>query len=176
MQYDEKGDNMLYIADKLGELNFRQLMDVYEEGNLENAAKFYPREPQNQWLLLAEQAFHQYLRECFFPTKGARYCLWIVDGRYFSALRLEPYRDGLLLEALETHPAERRKGYAAALVNAVLTKYPDEKIYSHVGKKNTASIKTHESCGFQRTAEHAVYIDGSVHSNSCTLCYEKTAR
>ena len=122
MQYDEKGDNMLYIADKLGELNFRQLMDVYEEGNLENAAKFYPREPQNQWLLLAEQAFHQYLRECFFPTKGARYCLWIVDGRYFSALRLEPYRDGLLLEALETHPAERRKGYAAALVNAVLTK------------------------------------------------------
>ena len=161
---------MLYIAHRLGELNFRQLMDVYEEGNLENAAEFYPRAPQNQWLLLAEQAFHQYLKECFFPTEGARYCLWIVEGRYVSALRLEPYKDGLLLEALETHPKERRKGYAAALMKAVLAKYPDRKIYSHVGKKNIASIKTHESCGFHRILEHAVYADGSVLQSCCTFC------
>lgn len=161
---------MLYIAHKLGELNFRQLMDVYEEGNLENAAEFYPRAPQGQWLLLAEQAFHQYLKECFFPTQGARYCLWLVDGRYVSALRLEPYRDGLLLEALETLPTERRKGYAAALIKAVLAQYPEVKIYSHVGKKNVASIRTHESCGFHRILEHAVYADGSVLQNCCTFC------
>ncbi len=161
---------MLYIADRLGELNFRQLMDVYEEGNLENAAEFYPRAPQNQWLLLAEQAFHQYLKECFFPTQGARYCLWLIDGRYVSALRLESYRDGLLLEALETHPSERRKGYAGALIKAVLAQYPEEKIYSHVAKKNVASIKTHESCGFRRILEHAVYADGSVLQNCCTFC------
>lgn len=161
---------MLHIADKLGELNFRQLMDVYEEGNLENAAEFYSREPQNQWLLLAEQAFHQYLRECFFLTEGARCCMWIVNGRYVSALRLEPYRDGLLLEALETLPTERRKGYAAALIKAVLAQHPGETIYSHVGKKNIASIKTHESCGFHRILEHAVYADGSVLQNCCTFC------
>lgn len=161
---------MLYIACGLGELDFRELMDVYEEGNLENAAEFYPRAPQNQWLLLAEQAFYQYLKECFFPTESARYCVWIVDGRYVSALRLEPYKDGLLLEALETHPRERRKGYASALIKAVLAEYPDTKIYSHVGKKNIASIKTHESCGFHRILEHAVYADGSVLQSCCTFC------
>ena len=161
---------MLFVANRLGELNFRQLMDVYEEGNLENAAEFYPRVPENQWLLMTEQAFHQYLKECFFPAQGARYCIWTVDGRYVSALRLEPYRDGLLLEALETHPAERQKGYATALLKAVLAQYPEETIYSHVGKKNLASIKTHERCGFHRILEHAVYADGSVLQNCCTFC------
>ena len=161
---------MLFIAHSLGELNFRQLMDVYEEGNLENAAEFYPCAPKNQWPLLAEQAFHQYLKECFFTTQGARYCIWVVQDKYVSALRLEPYQDGLLLEALETLPTERQKGYATALVKAVLAQYPDEKIYSHVGKKNLASIKTHESCGFRRILEHAFYADGSVLQNSCTFC------
>lgn len=161
---------MLFIAHSLGELNFRQLMDVYEEGNLENAAEFYPNAPKNQWPLLAEQAFHQYLKECFFPTHGARYCIWVVEDKYVSALRLEPYQDGLLLEALETLPTERQKGYATALVKAVLAHCPNEKIYSHVGKKNLASIKTHESCGFRRILEHAVYADGSVLQNCCTFC------
>lgn len=161
---------MLFIAHSLGELNFRQLMDVYEEGNLENAAEFYPNAPKNQWPLLAEQAFHQYLKECFFPTHGARYCIWAAEDKYVSVLRLEPYQDGLLLEALETLPTERQKGYATALLKAVLAHCPNEKIYSHVGKKNLASIKTHEKCGFRRILEHAVYADGSVLQNSCTFC------
>lgn len=161
---------MLFVANKLKDLDFRQLMDVYEEGNLENAAEFFPHEPKEQWLLLAEQSFHQYLKECFFRTDGAQYCVWIVDGKYVSALRLEPYQDGLLLEALETMPCQRRKGYAADLVAAVLQSVGNRKIYSHVGKRNTASLRTHEKCGFRRILEHAVYADGSVFSNCCTLC------
>ena len=61
---------MLYIAKRLKDLDFRQLMDIYEEGNLENAAELWPEEPQGQQLLLAEQSFHQYLRECFFQRRG----------------------------------------------------------------------------------------------------------
>lgn len=161
---------MLYWANKLSELNFGQLMAVYREGNEENAKDFFPNVPENQQILMAEQSFHQYLRECFFKTSGARYALWVVDGRYVSALRLEPYQDGLLLEALETHPQHRRRGYAAALIQAVLAQNPGVKIYSHVGKRNTASIKTHEKCGFQRILEHAVYADGSVLTSACTFC------
>ncbi len=163
---------MLYIANQLKELDFRQLMDVYEEGNLENAAQFYPHAPKEQWLLLAEQSFHQFLRECFFQTSGAFYAVWVENGTYVSALRLEPYRDGLLLEALETKPDSRRKGYAAALVNAVLARLGETKVYSHVGKRNTASLKTHEKCGFRRIQEYAVYADGSVLSSCCTFCSE----
>ncbi len=164
---------MLRIAKCMKDLDFRQLMDVYEEGNLENAAQFFPCAPKEQWLLLAEQSFYQYLRECFFPTQGAYYCIWAEEGQYLSALRLEPYRDGLLLEALETRPDRRRQGCAAALMRAVLADAGDQKIYSHVSKRNTASVRIHEACGFHRILEHAVYADGSVFSNCCTFCSRK---
>lgn len=165
---------MLVIVRSLQELKFGQLMQVYEESNRENGAEFYPELPWNQQILQAEQDFYQYLRECFFGTNGAFYAVWEEKGSYVSTLRLEPYQDGLLLEALETAPAHRKRGYAAALIQAVLALPEIQKVYAHVHKKNTASLRTHESCGFHRILEYAVYIDGSVRNHSCTLCYEKT--
>ena len=161
---------MIRIINKMGQMNVRQLMDVYEESNRENAAQFFPREAEELGVLLAEQSFYQYLRECFFAEKGAYYAVWEENGRYVSALRLEPYQDGMLLEALETLPSERNKGYASRLVRSVLKIEEKTKVYSHVSKRNIASIRIHEKCGFRRILEHAVYADGSVFSNSCTLC------
>lgn len=163
---------MLLIFDKLKNLSFSQLMAVYEEGNQENAAEFWPDMEEGQRILRAEQEFHQYLREIFFPTEGAVYCIWEERGQYVSALRLEPYRDGLLLEALETAPVERRKGYAARLIAAVQEAFPHRKIYSHVHKRNIPSLKIHEKCSFKRISETAVGIDGSVSDRLCTLCWE----
>ena len=164
---------MLYWANKLKDLDFRQLMEIYEEGNLENAEIFYSDAPQNQWLQLAEDAFYQYLRETFFQTPGAVYAIWTEGGRYVSALRLEPYRDGLLLEALETDPRHRNEGYAAALIRAVLKELKGKRVYSHVGKRNAASLAVHEKCGFYRISETAAYIDGSVDNKAYTLSTHK---
>ena len=161
---------MLCVVKRMGELDFAALMEVYEEGNLENGEELWPELPEGLRLLNAEQAFHQYLRECFFVTPEAVYCIWQEKGKYVSALRLEPYQDGLLLEALETAPDSRRKGYAAALIKAVLETFGEKKIYSHVSKRNAASLRTHESCGFHRIADHAVYADGSVMQNHVTFC------
>ncbi len=161
---------LLLVVKKMADLDFRQLMDVYREGNLENAAEFFSNVPENQWLLLAEQSFYQYLREIFFATEGAFYAIWVDEGRYVSALRMEPYRDGLLLEALETAPQQRNRGYACALIHAVLSYVGESKVYSHVSKKNHASLAVHQKCGFHRIADHAVYADGSVFQSSCTLC------
>ena len=77
----------------------------------------------------------------------------------------------MLLEALETHPQHRRKGYALRLMAAVLA--GQSRVYSHVGKKNKASLGVHEKCGFRRISEQATYIDGSVNSHCCTLIWEK---
>ncbi|MBO5323120.1 MAG: GNAT family N-acetyltransferase [Oscillospiraceae bacterium] len=167
---------MLLIIKKMKELDFGQLMAVYEEGNRENGREFWPDLPEGQQLLRTELDFYQYLRESFFQTEGAFYAVWTENGKYVSALRLEPYQDGLLLEALETARAHRRKGYAMSLIRAVQEQLEDMRIYAHVHKKNTASLSTHERCGFRRILEHAVYIDGSVRTNTCTYCYEKTAR
>lgn len=161
---------MLILAKKHHEISFADLMAVYEEENRRNGELMYPQLPENQQILNAEQAFYQYLREGFFAIPGAVYAIWEEDGRYVSALRLEPYEDGLLLEALETAPAHRRQGYATRLIQEVQRTLPN-KIYSHVRKSNVASLAIHEKCGFCRVLEYARYIDGSVARNAVTLCY-----
>ncbi len=160
---------MLKVARSLRELNFSQLMEVYAESNRENGEEFYPQLSGGERLLQAEQDFYEYLRNSFFRTEGAYYALWVEKETCVSALRIEPYKDGVLLEALETAPDHRRKGYAKQLIQAVLN--GEKKVYSHVGKRNIASLKVHEACGFQRISEQAVYIDCSVNAKCCTLCF-----
>lgn len=160
---------MLYLAKKCGDLNFSRLMEVYEEGNRENGAEFWPELSENEQVLRAEEEFRDYLRRDFFRVEGAYYAIWAENGRYVSALRMEPFEDGMLLEALETRPDCRRKGYATALLQAVL-EIETRKLYSHVSRKNTASLRTHEKCGFKKILDHAVYVDGSVSSNAVTFC------
>lgn len=162
---------MLRCIYSMKELPFGALMAVYEQSNQENGEEFWPDLSAGERLLRAEQEFYQYLQQVFFQTEGAFYCLWEVKGRPVCALRLEPYRDGMLLEALETAPEQRRKGYATALIRAALAQVGTVKIYSHVGKRNEASLKTHIACGFRRISEQAVYADGSVNDRCCTLLY-----
>ena len=163
---------ILKLSYKLNELSFGKLMEVYTESNLENGKEFWPEEPRQRQIALAEQEFYNYLQQVFFKTDGAFYVVWEQENRYLSALRLEPYRDGLLLEALETAPEQRRRGYAKALIRNVLMHAGSTKIYSHVGKRNMASLRTHESCGFRTISDFAVYADGSVNQRCFTLCYD----
>lgn len=164
---------MLIVAKSMGDFSFRKLMEVYEESNLK-AAEHRRNLPSMFALQLAEQDFRQYLQEVFFKNPGAVYYIWEHNSSYVSALRLESYRDGLLLEALETAPNHRRKGYAVTLIREVQKRLQQDsvKIYSHVNKRNTASLRTHESCGFRVISDCAVYISGSVDYRSCTLVYE----
>ena len=162
---------MLHLAATMHQLDFGKLMAVYEEGNRENGRMLFPDLSENLQLLQAEQSFYQYLTESFFPLPGAVYAIWTENGCYLSALRLEPYKDGLLLEGLETAPAFRKQGYATRLIQAVQQKLP-EKIYAHVHKRNKASLAVHQKCGFQVLYDYARYIDGSVASNAYTLCYQ----
>ncbi len=161
---------MLIVAKSMKEISFSRLMEVYAEGCEENGREFWPEETPERQIALAEQGFYDYLTDVFFKTEGAVYAIWQSEGRHVSALRLEPYRDGLLLEALETAPSCRRRGFAGALMKAVLERYDGIRIYSHVGKKNIASLRTHESRGFKKILDYAVYIDGSVNERCCTLC------
>ena len=157
---------MLKLAKKLHQLSFSRLMEVYLESNLQKAG--FSRGEQ---LLCAEQEFYDYLSQIFFRTPGAVYAIWDVEGKYAAALRLEPYRDGLLLAALETAPDLRRKGHGKSLVEAVQQAFSGTRIYSHVAKDNAASLRLHEQLGFQVISQQSVYLDGSSDSRSVTLCW-----
>lgn len=166
---------MLILAKSMEDLSFGDLMEIYIEDNREHGAELWPEKTLEEQLALSKQDFHSYLEEDFFSKPSAVYAIWEADGKYVSALRLEPNRDGLLMEALGTAPGERRKGYAAALIQAVqdwLKEKGAVKIYSHVGKRNAASLKAHERCGFRRFLDHTVRGDGSVNPNAVTMLYE----
>lgn len=163
---------MVIFADTLRSFSFGKLMDVYIEGNLEKAKETYYDFPETAGLRLAEQDFYDYLKECFFKTEGAEYSILETEGKYVCALRYEPYKDGFLISALETMPSERMKGYAVMLLNAVLPRIGG-KVYSHVGKKNAASLAVHKKCGFSIISDQARYLDGSVNNKAYTLCYKK---
>ena len=161
---------MLLIMKRLEELDFSALMDVYIEGNLEKAEEY-----GDGGLLRAEWEFRDYLREDFFRQQDAFYAVWEEKGKYVSALRLEPHKDGWLLEALETAPDRRRKGYAKMLIGAVLELMGQTIVYSHVSKRNEASLRTHYACGFRKCLDYVVYLDGSVSRRAVTLKYDITA-
>ena len=165
---------MLKIIHSMSSLRFSELMQVYREGNLENGAELYSRQTPELQLRNAEMDFYHYLNSVFFCQKDSCYAIWEVDGCYTSALRLEPCLDGLLLCALETAPEARRRGYAFSLIQSVqayLKARGCDVIYSHVSKKNAASLAVHKKCGFEVIKDCAVYSDGSVLHASVTLAY-----
>ena len=147
---------MLTVAKSMGQLRFSQLAEVYETETLE-----------------AEQALYDFLRHDFFPNGIC--CLWEEKGRYVAVLRLQPWKDGWLLDGLQTHRDHRRKGYAKSLVLASLEKANVEKVYVHIQRQNAASIALHTACGFQKICNYATYLDGSVYHSADTYLYEKQA-
>ena len=163
---------MLLWAKNMKELNFDRLMQVYAEGNRENAQTFYPHMAPEKGQLCAEQDFWNYLTEDFFRQKGACYAIWEDGGEYISALRLEPWEDGFLLEALETQPDHRRRGYAKTLITEVQKTLPETIIFSHVSKRNKPSLAAHRACGFQIIKDTVRLLDGTVSSNSYTLSWQ----
>lgn len=165
---------MLRVISTLGELPFAQLMRVYEKTNRDRGSLQWRQEPRDRQIALAEEDFYTYLRTCFFRTPGAVYYLWLEEGRAVSALRREPYRDGVLLAALETAPMDTGRGYATRLLAQTLDILRDEgvpKVYVHIHRRNAASQKVHLHCGFVKTARGAMLLDGSYNAAYDTYTY-----
>lgn len=145
---------MLLRITKSPDLDGRQLMDVYSESNLENTDFFYPGESDKAAAVAGVEAgFLDFLENEFFHLKKATYWVWEEDGVWISALRICEIRQGAYyLEALETRPDRRGKGYGSRLLLSVLEEMKKEgpfRLLDCVSKKNLPSLRTHEKCGFQ---------------------------
>lgn len=163
---------MLTILKSAKNADFSALSAIYEERILTGGKEHYPREDASEQYLLEQQAFYSYVRD-FLENQQGIWALWSADGSYKAACRLEQYRGGYLLTGLETQIAARGKGYAAALVNAVLEYLAQEgvaAVYSHVAKDNHRSLAVHKKCGFSVISDTALLLDGSADNKSCTLC------
>lgn len=163
---------MLTIISNVEKLPYSQVMRVYEQSIRERTQKDHRNCCSMQQLLNAEQDLYAYLQDVL-EQKLAVLAFWTDNNKFVSALRLEKYRDGLLLTALETAPRERSKGYASMLVSCVVDQFSDSKIYSHIADNNLASISVHLKCGFQKISSSAVFLDGSQSTDASTYLYEK---
>ncbi len=166
---------MLKIIHSIQELSYSKWMDVYRDTNLAAGREDVPNQSEPIQLISGEQAHYQYLREVFFSAKDAFCAAWCLEGGYVAALRAEPYRDGFLLSALETQPSQRGKGYATSLLREVLgylRARGEVPVYTHIDRGNLASLAVHRACGFCQQPEPAVYLDGTIHREADTYCYQ----
>lgn len=155
---------MLLKITSMDDLDIPALMAVYAEGNEENAAYFYPDLSEPERIRKAETEFARFLREEFFPKPENVQFVLEKNGVWAAALRLTKLADCWWLEALETKPGERRKGYALELLRAVQSELgPGAVIRDCVSKRNEPSLRTHFAAGFEIENDPAVeYPDGTT--------------
>ena len=143
--------------DYLRDVDTVKLLTVYDESDDSSYADLWD----------AANGFYEDL-SLFYCCRGAFLSVLALAGRYVSAVRVEPYRDGYLLSCLVTAQNDRRKGYAALLLEKVMEKNPGI-YYAHVDRRNRASLELHRKLGFAVYLDYAVHVDGSVYANSYTL-------
>lgn len=151
-------ESMLLKIMRYSDLDERKLMDIYCESNYENTDYFFPDEPDKEKAVRdVESGFLNFLKTEFFTNDGNAYWILEENGVWVSALRLNLIEDGLYyLEALETPPKCRKNGYATQLLEGVIEKLKENgsfRICDCVSKKNKASIRVHEKCGFSIVSE-----------------------
>lgn len=129
----------------------RMVSAVYAEAIRENALERDPLAGGTQALFHAEEnRFVDFLCQ-FFRGYRNRYYVLCDNDEWVAALRLTLLDGYYYLEALETAPQHRKKGYATLLIQLVLKrlkKHGKVHIRCCVSKKNTASLATHMKCGF----------------------------
>lgn len=165
---------------EFSQIDGRKLMDLYGESNAENVDYFYPDAADKSAALAKVEAdFLAFIRDDFLQNQANRYTVLTEGGVWVSALRLYALGTGeYYIEALETHPAYRRRGYGAALLNMVLERLRAEgpfRVRDCVNKKNIPSLRTHEKCGFKTadTVGHNL-LNGSVNERCFTMEYRAT--
>ena len=125
----------------------RRLVDLYRE-SMDQLARHF-ESPQAM-----EQAYEEFLTE-FVTHHRQMVLVEEVDGEWVSALRCVECAPGVwFLEALETAPQARGKGWAKQLMKhtqQLLTGQGAGELFSLVSPRNAPSIATHVSCGFVAT-------------------------
>ena len=149
--------------DRMEELDFPRLAEIYREGFLATISYFFPdgTDPE-RGLREVEAKFLEYYRTDFFAVPGRR-CYVLEDGgRWVCAIRLFPVpgQPGAWhAEALETAPDCRRRGCARSLFTLLFEDLASEGPFTltdTVNQTNVASLALHEACGFERVQDPAV--------------------
>ena len=161
---------MLLKLTELADSDIPKLMDIYAEGNRENAEYFYPELPLAEGVAKEEQKFAAMLRESFLTKTENELYVWEAERQWVAALRLTRLDGFYYLEALETRPDQRKKGYGKALLEALcreLAVRGPVVIRDCVAKRNEASLRTHLAAGFVIDRDPGIEYPGGEADARC---------
>ena len=169
---------MLLRIKNYTDINDRKLMDIYTESNFENVDYFYLDEvDKSVGVKKVEAGFLDFLKNNFFKQEEAAYWVLEENGIWVSAARTCFIKhDIIYLEALETMPSKRNKGYGSKLLFELIEALKKEghfRLCDCVSKKNIPSLKTHEKCGFKIVADVGNdYLNNDVDDHCFSLEYK----
>lgn len=156
---------------------YRLVHDVYFEASFEIAKEKHPNLSDLTEAIREEEHYfvEKFLNKFFSKNENVYYVLEEED-KWVSALRLTKLDGFYYLEALETAPNQRKKGYASKLICEVIKlieKNEQAVIRSNVNKTNYASLATHKKCGFVIEKENGInYILGTERENVYGMLYK----
>lgn len=147
----------IVITNDIDRIDFEKLMDIYEESNCENIQKaykiadglddFYEKEKIYK---IYKDSYISYLKNEFLANKENYLVILKDKDVYLSGLRLHYRKDYYLIEALETNPNFRNKGYGERLMSEVLKAFPYKTVFrSEVAISNEKSLGLHKKLGFK---------------------------
>ena len=159
---------MVSVIDEIDKLDFLKICDVYKD-DLERKRKIRHRLiAKSEGATLVKQEYLRYLEDVFFGQYNGKLFVYQDYDRYLSAVCIEPFKDGLLLDSLVTVPEARRRGYAKKLIDYALDYCKTRPVYAHIHYNNKASRLLHEKIGFSLLCEYAHMLDGSIRNDHFT--------
>ena len=132
--------------------------EIYIEGCMENAREKYPDATDLTTAIQQEEDSFVCFLQDFFTLPENTYYVLEKDNMPVSAARLSKINDFYYLEALETPPKYRKKGYASELLNEMITR-------DCVSKTNTASLAAHKKCRFFIAEENGIHYPSNTVNN-----------
>lgn len=146
----------------------RDQMELYRESMAQLAGRF--ESPQAM-----EQAYGEFLKE-FVTHSNQMVLVEEVDGVWVSGLRCVESAPGVwYLEALETAPQARGKGWAQQLLThtqQLPTQQGGRELFSLIVPENAPSIATHVACGFAATQREPINGWGEEHPGDILYAWQ----
>lgn len=175
-----KNEYDLQVAEELLSYTYKESSDelliaYYCNGlNLEDVSQF-EKACANQ-----KKEYHKFIKKFLDEETRTQFvAVYFNENRIVSALRMIEISDqNWFLEALETTPSERQKGFGKLLVKKLvedINMRNGKSIIAHIHKSNQESIKLHESCGFRVTNNLVHDEDGHYYKNHLEFIYKVLA-
>lgn len=156
-------------------LNKEEFLAVYKGSAEINAPQWYPDLPFEAAVQKYESGYWDFMQRSFWEEKGV---LLVAhsDSHYVSAVvAYQKENHSFLIEALETAPNERGKGYGKIVLKEMLDflvhSDSNATVYSFTGKKNIASQRTHASLGMEKLHDYWQDESGTIDNTQITYVY-----